>query len=765
MDSFFSMTFNLLTTPPGNYLYYIILAIFAATTLQSTYLTRRRHLDEARTRVMIGMFIVLLIQILFLSSSILGWGGFADPRQYLPPIDRAAILLMVTVIFWVWGFPEPSRLVDTVFVVVGLIIVFFLSGNLFNQSSVPPEMAYNASTWDWVWQVLTMITALVAIMVLANRRPENWQIGVGFFGVILLGYVINLSFLTNQGSFSSITRLAHLVAFLLLPTIAQRFQPVEVDDAPQPEFAPEKTTGKRDFKELETWLELNAQHDVESFFPALTRLVCQTMHADRAFVVVPSDSRGQISFQAGYNSETDEYFPLSSASDAILPAITRAAFFSRSQLFDHNENNEELNQLAVTAQIAAIGGALFTPFAPQQKKWGGLLVIKAATRKAWAAEDEERLSTLVTSASLVLDKIVELSMHAQSLKNMALELETTRRDNITLQENLKKINEQSGYERAEPELNALLAVQQESQDFITSLQRENRQLMKEIEDLRGSEEAGEEGSDNGPSRYAVELAAARERIKALEEATRSVNLSAAQARLVETILNELREPIETFNNRMDTFLTGADRLDQESEEQLLKSLQASLEKIHSQISDLEQMQVLEKGVEGLEARATDLAQIIDQAMAATRTQLSQKALNLRIGLPEDLPTFYSYPGTLKQALVHVLENAIEASAIGADIEMKVQNFTETNDETPYLLFQVTDWGGGRNMDEIRQVFTRRDGEMRAITDEGRGGIFHANRLVEAHGGRIWLDKENDGASVFSILLPLHPGSLPPIETD
>lgn len=750
MNSFFEMTFTLLTTPPGNYIYYIILAVFTAATLQAVYLTRRARLDEARVKIMIGMFIVLLIQILSLSSSFLAWAGVGDPRQFLPPVDRAALLLMVMVIFWVWAYPEHSRLVDGIFAAVGVVILFFLAGNLFNQSAVPPEMAYNGSLWDWVWQVLTLITALIAMIVLINRRPENWQAGAAFFAVILLGYILNLALITNQGYFSGVARLAHLIAFLLLPTLAQRFHPGHVEESPPAQPAPEPVPARRDFRELAAWLELNSQHEADAFFPALTRLVCQSMRAERAFVLTPSETRGQISFQAGFNAETDEYFPTSTASDAVLPAVTRAAFFSRAQLFNQKENREELNQLAIAAQIQAVGSALFVPFSPRQKKWGGVLAIRSATRKSWDAEDETRLATLVAAASQVLEKIAEVNLHAQSLKNMALELESARRENLNLKDALKALNEKSGYERAEPELNALLAVQQESQDFIASLQRDNRQLTRDVEELRAKLEGGEL-----PTSVAVELATARERIHSLEAAAREVEQLDARTRMVEAVLNQLREPVEELNVRMDALALLLNRQDPALDEKI-KSLQASLENIHSLVSDLEQMRLLESGLDGMNPTETDLALIIDQTLAATRARMGQKALNLRIDLPDKLPVLFSYPGTLRQALVHVVENAIEASAIGGEIEIIAREFSEKGDDTPYLLFQVSDWGGGRDMKKTRQAFKRQPGQAALVPADGSGGIFTSNSLIEAHGGRMWFEQAKGDAAVFSILLPLRP---------
>lgn len=791
MESFFSMAFNLLISPPGNYLYYLVLAIFTATCLQSTYMTRRGQLEDSQIRVMIGMFSVLLIQILFLSSSFLGWAGFADPRQYLPPVDRAVTLLMVTILLWVWCFPEKSKFADITIIFDCALIVFFLIGNLLNQFSIPPELSFNASIWDWVWQILTMISAVIAIMILINRSPAYWQIGCGFFGLILFGYVINLAFLTNEGSFSGITRLAILAAFLLLPTIAQRFQAAELAEiAPIPEIMPERTGNRRDFKELETWLGLNSLRDVDNFLPALIRLVCQTMRADRAFIVVPSETQGQIIFQTGYDYETDESIPMSSGSDATMPGITRAVFFGKTQILDQKENHSELSQLAVTARIAGIGSALFVPFLPQQKKWGGLLLIKSSTRKSWNSEDEGRLTTLSRSASLVLEKIIELDNNSQSLKKMAADLDTSRLENQALKDNLKILNEQSGYGRAEPELNALLSVQQESQELIAALQRDNRQLQKEIEKLRITPEQNIQYPESDLNHLLDELTEAKIKISTLENSTRVQPQSIGQLRLIEAILQDLRRPMASITGYIELLLSDSSHQDEELQEKSLKSLHASLENLHSLLNDLDNIDVLKSGVIDLQPDETDLSDIIDQAVVRTRAQLSQKGLNLRIDLPDQLPTLFSYKDSIKQVMIHLIENAIGASSIGSDIGLKVQSVDEKENEIPYLLIQVTDSGGGIDMNDISRVFSRPptattlidlDEIMSENSDKpgsyaeqtqpikelgGTGGrLFIAKRLIEAHGGRIWVDSEKGETSTFSVLLPLRPQAVQPDLTE
>lgn len=466
-----------------------------------------------------------------------------------------------------------------------------------------------------------------------------------------------------------------------------------------------------------------------------------------------------------------------------------AAFFGKTQLLDHKESHDELNQLAVTARIAGIGSALFVPFLPQQKKWGGLLVIKSSTRKSWNSEDEERLTTLSRSASLVLGKIVEHGNNSQSLKKMAADLDTVRQENQALQDNLKTLNEQSGYGRAEPELNALLSVQQESQELIASLQRDNRQLQKELEQLHNNPEQSIPYSESDLGQLMDELAAAKIKISTLEKSARVQPQSVGQLRLIEAILQDLHRPMASITGYIELLLSNSSRQDEELQEKSLKSLHASLENLHSLFNDLDNIDVLKSGVIDLQPDETDLSEIIDQAVVRTRAQLSQKGLNLRIDLPDQLPTLFSYKDSIKQVLIHLIENAIGASSIGSDIGLKVQSVDEEDNEIPYLLIQVTDSGGGIDMDDISRVFSRppagatlvgldelmdeneettnfSEGQTQPIKGLGGTGgrLFIAKRLVEAHGGQIWVDSEKGETSTFSVLLPLRPQTIQPDPT-
>jgi two-component system sensor histidine kinase ResE len=104
-------------------------------------------------------------------------------------------------------------------------------------------------------------------------------------------------------------------------------------------------------------------------------------------------------------------------------------------------------------------------------------------------------------------------------------------------------------------------------------------------------------------------------------------------------------------------------------------------------------------------------------------------------------------------------------ATPADGEISLRARVESKENEPsYLLIQVTDQGGGIPAEDLPRVFSRlyrADNVLiQGIGDTGVG-LSIVKALVDAHGGRIWVDTELGQGSSFSVLLPLTEMSIVP----
>jgi signal transduction histidine kinase len=108
-------------------------------------------------------------------------------------------------------------------------------------------------------------------------------------------------------------------------------------------------------------------------------------------------------------------------------------------------------------------------------------------------------------------------------------------------------------------------------------------------------------------------------------------------------------------------------------------------------------------------------------------------------------------GRVLQVLANLVSNAIKFTPAAGRVSIRVR--AEQNE----ILFSVSDTGIGIPSAELRRVFER----FRQISKDRRGlglGLHISKSIIEAHGGRVWVESEVGTGSAFHFALPQHPPS-------
>jgi signal transduction histidine kinase len=165
--------------------------------------------------------------------------------------------------------------------------------------------------------------------------------------------------------------------------------------------------------------------------------------------------------------------------------------------------------------------------------------------------------------------------------------------------------------------------------------------------------------------------------------------------------------------------------------------------------------VLNSGVIDLEPELMDLGHAIDQAISTVSVGFMEKDISLKLDLPAYLPDLYTYHDALKKVIIYLLQNAGKVTPEGGSVELRVEVHPESAE--PYLMIEVVDHGGGIAPEYLAKVFSPIEQlEEKQIPGLGElnGGMAASKTLVEAHGGRIWVDIEPGISTIFSVLLPI-----------
>src|SRR5512138_524076 len=102
----------LLTVPPGNFIYHVVLVFSVAGALQSAFAHWRSSEFPQVRRALVGLGLLLAAQVVLFGVSTLAWLGWANPNAILPVLDRSFAIFSIIWITWLWAFPEPSRASD-----------------------------------------------------------------------------------------------------------------------------------------------------------------------------------------------------------------------------------------------------------------------------------------------------------------------------------------------------------------------------------------------------------------------------------------------------------------------------------------------------------------------------------------------------------------------------------------------------------------------------------------------------------------------------
>jgi signal transduction histidine kinase len=239
---------------------------------------------------------------------------------------------------------------------------------------------------------------------------------------------------------------------------------------------------------------------------------------------------------------------------------------------------------------------------------------------------------------------------------------------------------------------------------------------------------------------------------AAERAARDAAEAALRARdeFLSIASHELRTPITVVGAQAQLLLRRLERngeLDPERVTRALRTVDSQAGKLGGLVSQLLDVTRLDSGKLKIEPRLIDLAQLVDEVVAAARSLTDRHAI--RLVAPTSLKCEVD-PLRLEQVLTNLLDNAIKYSPDGGLIEVELSESMRYGVE-----LSVRDHGSGITLEKRSRIF-----ERFYQADEGAGrtgmglGLYLCRQIVELHGGEIAAEFPEDGGSRFVVRLPL-----------
>lgn len=781
MESFLEQVFNLLTTPPGNLTYHLVLSFSIFGALQGAISHWRRSNFPQGQRSVIGLALILFWQLLLFGSTALAWQGLISAEKIMPPLDRSIALLSVVIIIWVWTFPEAIRIADAAFVLtILLMLAFSIMGALWWYGQDGTE-AYVGTWADETTSMLAMILLLAGIVLLVVRRPNSWGIGLSMLALLFGGHLIHWISPISGEVYAGSVRLFEMAAYPLLLALPQRF-PYVVEKFEEEEvlLSPEQRRYTTDPKVVQAFLSLAGERDPEKFYRDVTRTLSQLMLADVCLLAIPPNGGEDIVITSGYNLIFDrkiEGFTINSRQSPVLVNALRRA---RKLRLPASSTSPDLKTLATALLVGSVGHLLAAPITVEvEKPHMQIVLLTPYSIRGWTDEDLEFLSGAARSLSAVLQRAQEISRLREELENSreSLRLANLQSDDALfergdLQGKLVELQEQLQQEQERSEnLAALVDKSENLEEELKELISENQELME----LLQTQEAAIPEIEQYERELRIALGDIARLRAALSEADkklmeyRAVRIEKSsedkQVELVRSISQELRQSISSIVGYTDILLGESVGILGALQKKFLERVKASAKRVEGLIENLSRVALIDESEMGLAPEVVDLNAVIDEAVADMFAHLSNKNIIFRVDMPEKLPKIHADRDALQQILAHLLQNAGSVTPINGEISLFAQ--VESRDSEPtYILFQVSDTGGGIPKESLGRIFSRmyrnEAFDIPGVGDHGVG-LSIVKTLVEAHGGRIWVDTDAGRGSTFSVLLPIAPEQ--PIEKE
>jgi PAS domain S-box-containing protein len=228
-------------------------------------------------------------------------------------------------------------------------------------------------------------------------------------------------------------------------------------------------------------------------------------------------------------------------------------------------------------------------------------------------------------------------------------------------------------------------------------------------------------------------------------------LTKMKTQFIDVVSHELRTPLTVMRGYIDI-------VDSEYSSKLdprfgarLRTIKANTDRLYSLVESMLDMSRLEKGSLEIHTEPVKLETILEEVVAVRREDADEKRHNLTLDIEGKLPLISADRRRLKDVFNNLVDNAIKYTPEGGRVQVYAR------DEGQMIHIWVKDNGVGIPLDQLGRIFDRfhliSSNDLSHQVDRLGLGLPIAKGIVEAHGGRMWVESQVGKGSVFHVDLP------------
>ena len=214
--------------------------------------------------------------------------------------------------------------------------------------------------------------------------------------------------------------------------------------------------------------------------------------------------------------------------------------------------------------------------------------------------------------------------------------------------------------------------------------------------------------------------------------------------------HELRTPLNAIIGFSEVLAEGLFGDVNDKQAEYLTDILESGRHLLSLINDILDLSKIEAGRMDLEPTLFDLPAAIDNTLILVRERAQRREIRLSRAVDDRLGTIRADERKVKQVLLNLLSNALKFTPEGGKVDVRAR------EKAGAAEVSVADTGVGISPEDQQAVFEEfRQVGASSKKSEGTGlGLAISRKLIELHGGRLWLESALGAGSTFTFTLPL-----------
>ncbi|MFP4687951.1 MAG: sensor histidine kinase, partial [bacterium] len=235
----------------------------------------------------------------------------------------------------------------------------------------------------------------------------------------------------------------------------------------------------------------------------------------------------------------------------------------------------------------------------------------------------------------------------------------------------------------------------------------------------------------------------------LEDITKLKEIDRMKTEFVSTVSHEFRTPLTSIKMSVELLLEENVGSLTDEQRELLLATSEDCERLVSLINDLLDLSKIESGQIELDFQPAEVEEIVNSALNPITPQANEQDIELKTDLEDDLPPVTADFTKINWVITNLLGNALRHTGAGGSVTVS----SRRRGSRAYI--SVSDTGEGippEYRDKIFDKFVSIRGE-----DETSGtglGLAISREIVEAHGGKIWVESSEGEGSTFTFTLKL-----------